>query len=415
MADINIYGTLNNATPDGVIAKAEQIKDSTQGKKQSDINADYKQRIETLESGGTSSGVGQTDPNSTSDDYVKYGVTEPTGEIFNCYQDYPKASLTKNKATGVFSTARGASTIASADFSNAEGRKCEATGFCSHAEGIFTKATGDYSHAEGYSTKATGMYSHSEGLKTTADSFAQHVIGQYNSTDSVPSPEYFNQENSAFIIGNGTDIGETIEEEIVAGNAFKVLFNGKTFADGEFSSSGADYAEMFEWDDGNVKAEDRVGLFVTLQGDKIRVANSKDTYILGVVSCCPTVIGDNPMRWHDKYLNDKWGRPIYEDVEVTYETTEIQEGELVYVKKKRIDHIRKLNPNFDVSANYIPREERDEWDFIGLMGKLLVRHDGTLIVGNFCKPSDGGIATKSDSGYYVMKVIDNEQALILLK
>lgn len=61
MKEINIYGTLNNATPDGVIAKAEQIKDSTQGKKQSEINADYKKRIETLESGeGTSSG-GTTD------------------------------------------------------------------------------------------------------------------------------------------------------------------------------------------------------------------------------------------------------------------------------------------------------------------------------------------------------------------
>ena len=55
MTEINIYGVLNNATPDGVIAKAEQIKDSTQGKKQSDINADYKNRIENLESssGGT--------------------------------------------------------------------------------------------------------------------------------------------------------------------------------------------------------------------------------------------------------------------------------------------------------------------------------------------------------------------------
>ena len=61
MKEINIYGVLNNATPDGVIAKAEQIKDSTQGKKQSDINADYKKRIETLEScGGTGSG-GTTD------------------------------------------------------------------------------------------------------------------------------------------------------------------------------------------------------------------------------------------------------------------------------------------------------------------------------------------------------------------
>ena len=48
MKEINIYGVLNNATPDGVIAKAEQIKDSTQGKKQSEINADYKKLVEEL-------------------------------------------------------------------------------------------------------------------------------------------------------------------------------------------------------------------------------------------------------------------------------------------------------------------------------------------------------------------------------
>lgn len=53
MTEINIYGTLNNATPDGVIAKAEQIKDSAQNKKQSEINDDYKNRIETLEEGST--------------------------------------------------------------------------------------------------------------------------------------------------------------------------------------------------------------------------------------------------------------------------------------------------------------------------------------------------------------------------
>lgn len=61
MAEINIYGTLNNATPDGVIAKAEQIKDSTEGKKQSEINADYKKRIETLEADGGAGSGGTTD------------------------------------------------------------------------------------------------------------------------------------------------------------------------------------------------------------------------------------------------------------------------------------------------------------------------------------------------------------------
>ena len=31
---------------------------------------------------------------------------------------------------------------------------------------------------------------------------------------------------------------------------------------------------------------------------------------------------------------------------------------------------RKLNPKWDKSKTYIPREDRKEWDTVGLMGKL---------------------------------------------
>ena len=53
MADIKIYGKLVNATPDKVVAGAEQIYDDGKKKMQSDINDDYGQRIETLEKGGS--------------------------------------------------------------------------------------------------------------------------------------------------------------------------------------------------------------------------------------------------------------------------------------------------------------------------------------------------------------------------
>ena len=49
------------------------------------------------------------------------------------------------------------------------------------------------------------------------------------------------------------------------------------------------------------------------------------------------------------------------------------------------------------------------------MGKLLVRQDGTLIEGDFCRPGENGVATKSDSGYYVMEVLNNKQALIMFR
>ena len=48
------------------------------------------------------------------------------------------------------------------------------------------------------------------------------------------------------------------------------------------------------------------------------------------------------------------------------------------------------------------------------MGKLIVRHDGTLKQGGFCYPSENGIATNSETGYYVMKVYE-DTALIMFK
>ena len=42
-----------------------------------------------------------------------------------------------------------------------------------------------------------------------------------------------------------------------------------TYADGAWNGGGADYAEYFEWSDGNTSAEDRRGISVVLVDDKI--------------------------------------------------------------------------------------------------------------------------------------------------
>ena len=119
-------------------------------------------------------------------------------------------------------------------------------------------------------------------------------------------------------------------------------------------------------------------------------------------------------------MNDQWGRPIYEDIEVRYtetisETDENGEVILKEVEKTRIDKVRKINPNYDPNQEYIPRENRKEWDAVGLLGKLLVEQDGTLIEGGYCKPITNGIATNSENGFYVMQVLNENQALILFR
>lgn len=350
--------------------------------------------LKTIGSGG-SSAVGKVDPNSNG-----------TGEIFN---DYTGGS----KATGRYSHAEGQYATASGRYSHAEGHSATASGSASHAEGYYTKATNDGSHAGGYETTASGRFSRSTGDHTIAENYAQVSIGATNIRDNNPSVESLNLENRALVIGNGhyDDYGGS-----TYGDAFRVFFNGKVESDLNYSTPAADYAEMFEWKDGNTNHEDRVGLFVTLEGENIVLANSDSAYILGIISAVPAVLGDSPIQWQGKYLNDEWGRPIYEDVEYTEVKKVVKEdGTIEEVKEKRPAHIRKINPDYDQDETYESRADRPEWDAVGMLGKLLVKHDGTLIKGGFCKPSDNGVATKSDSGYYVMKVVNDHQALVLFR
>lgn len=55
---IIIYGILHNDTPEGVIAEAEQILDSKEGKKQSVINQERKDKDEELESSISKNRIG---------------------------------------------------------------------------------------------------------------------------------------------------------------------------------------------------------------------------------------------------------------------------------------------------------------------------------------------------------------------
>jgi len=313
-------------------------------------------------------------------------------------------------ASGDDSHAEGDSTTASGDDSHAEGDSTTASGGASHAEGDSTTAGGDDSHAEGYNTTASGRRSHAEGSYTTASGYyshaggyrnqskyAQTAIGQYATVSSASDTAY-DAGAEAFMIGNGTGTSSR-------GLAFKVLFNGRTYADGTYTSTGADYAEYFEWLDGNPDNEDRVGYFVTLYGDKIRKAASGDSYIIGIVSATPSVAGDNQDdHWQGKYLTDAWGRVQYHEVIISAESD--SEGNIIIPEHKEIQPV--YNPDWDTTIEYIPREKRKEWSAVGMMGKLFVRDDGSSVVNGSCMPNDNGIATNSASGYRVMKrVADN--------
>ena len=74
------------------------------------------------------------------------------------------------------------------------------------------------------------------------------------------------------------------------------------------------------------------------------------------------------------------------------------------------------NPEYNDSQLYVPRSQRKEWIPVGLMGKIVVRDDGTLIPGRKCTCTTGGIATfKSNGKWTVLRRISRDTCLILFR
>ena len=173
--------------------------------------------------------------------------------------------------------------------------------------------------------------------------------------------------------------------------------NGNVYVEsGGFFSGAADYAEMFEWFDGNGKQgsqtagnpNDRRGLFVSLvpQSDKIQIGLSKlaapgSIQVLGVTTGRPAIVGDAAtLSWTNKYELDDFGAV----------KTIMNNG-----KKEN-----KVNPNYNQNKQYLPRSQRTEWTAVGLLGKLFVRCSDPSVqqAGDWVMPDiSSGMAVASSS------------------
>jgi hypothetical protein len=177
-----------------------------------------------------------------------------------------------------------------------------------------------------------------------------------------------------------------ISAKNAAGNVFRVSGNGAVFGVGAYNTSGADYAEMFEWEDGNAADEDRRGMTV-VKGNNgvIRMATGADdpATIFGVVSTNPSIVGDAKWdEWSGRYLRDRFGsklsNAVYYISNVSNEnervrcasTAKPQKGYEKIVSSEFIE-----NPAYDPNVTYVSREGRKEWATIGLVGKLMVLPD----------------------------------------
>lgn len=319
-----------------------------------------------------------------------------SAEIFNDYRNRTFGSdgvaSAGNVATGNYSMAIGTSTTATASASFASGTCTEANGYASFATGARNKTRGNYSYVAGYKNNVNGQIGSAFGLQNSAVG-CQFVVG-INNAENDESYEGGNSSSSSlFSVGNGTSTTDRA-------NAFRVAQDGKCRGVSSWVSSGADYAEMFEWLDGNENNEDRRGLFVTLDGEKIRLATGTDDYVLGVISADPVVLGDHSDYWHSRYVTDVFGTKVTET-----RTNSFGQEVQGWV----------INPDYDPEQEYICREDRKEWAQVGMLGKLVVVDDGTCTVNGYCYPNTNGIATASETGYRVMKRIDGTHIRVLVR
>jgi hypothetical protein len=177
---------------------------------------------------------------------------------------------------------------------------------------------------------------------------------------------------------------------------FKFRGDGNGYADGTFNNNGADYAEFFESANGQALT---LGATVVLDGNKVREATEQDpaSAVIGVVrpkepSKASMVIGNTAWnKWANKYLTDDFDRYIMEDHDVvkwvdeegnlhSYESHKIPEGITVpqdaTIKTHDENGVKfqhyKLNPAWNPDSEYVNRENRPEWNIIGLLGQVKI-------------------------------------------
>ena len=289
-------------------------------------------------------------------------------------------------------------TITNSDTINAEGYRYSSNNFIIN-DVTNNKASSQYNFVQGYkntintnsnnSTAAgsNGIVSHSnsflfgDGLKSVNENCT--VLGRYNN----PKDNW----NAVLWVGIGSSNTDRKNALIIQNN--EIHYRGQLK---EGSGWMGDIGEYFEWYDGNILDEDRVGYMVQLKDGKIEYAADIDNCIGVVSDTCILTAGSCSMGWHGMYLKDKFGRDILEEVD----------GEMLPIK----------NPNYDESLVYISRDKRKEWCKVGIVGQVIVRQDGTLKSGSYVNCVNG-IATKSTekTSYRVVKVIDETVAIILVK
>ena len=227
---------------------------------------------------------------------------------------------------------------------------------------------------------------------TTAFRSGDHSFTAYSGTGNAHG--HTTSAGYTQITGRETANADTVFLSATGSNLrHKFTAAGNAYNDGTFSTSNADYAEFFEWVDGNPDNEDRRGHSVVLTTDgKIRIATADDdtSEFLGIISVESGIVGDSAWAsWTGMHERDRFGQIVYEDYELlcwgpydednqSYKTQTTRQAmidagreadipeDAITVTKSR----KKFAADYDPDRKYIARSDRPEWSAVGLMGKL---------------------------------------------
>ena len=228
--------------------------------------------------------------------------------------------------------------------------------------------------------------------QTNSREAALIISGIRNNTSNLGGQSGVDWSPALRIRGSGRQARITFDggAEIVGGTSDVMNLEGTVQINGT-TQSGSDYAEYFETTDGLAIAN---GTPVVLVDGKISAANStvSTDQVIGVIRpprSSSSVGGSDLGEWHNKYLKTVWGdtvrtkhvyyqwttwdineegenRPTEHTVTAWNDVPPGQEYEIV------TNYTKTINPDYDETLEYQTREERPEWQIVGLVGQVQI-------------------------------------------
>lgn len=187
------------------------------------------------------------------------------------------------------------------------------------------------------------------------------------------------------------------------------------------------YAEMFELANIEKYAYGRFVGFDYNEPEKITWTNDYDN-LIGVTSANFSYLSNLYNEWPYKYLYDQYG-DIYikSDICAKGKIDYDDINEIPYLKTyKEERHIPVINKKYNDQFNYIPRNSRQEWIPVTILGRCIVEDDESCIPGKYCYLYNGddqslyGTVTlnkpiKEYKGWKVLKRISKNTIMIFIK